>query len=253
MTSSLVLLAGNYGPKKSAVIQPHLLKLADGSSIFDRMVVNAPTDNVTVVCPREQLGFWNDYKISEELKHGKPMNIFVEPFGRIQATREMSYYLTSHIPSIFLNLEIDDIVFSTASTYFENFDFMPELMKRKNAIVVSKVPESMVPASDIIRVGLTGKIEGTYKAGVDEPLRASILDSKPMLAKDLAFTSVFKTTTHTMLEKGIFRGGDFFDTIRWLMGRGIQIDAIKSQGVFIDCGSPLGLGYAQNIQIVRNT
>lgn len=242
MTSSLVLLAGTYGRTD---LQALPLKAKDGTFLCEKILANAPTNNIVIMSPREMLGVWTNYVAEAQTRLNKPISVFAEPVGKPSAPHLVSYYVSSHIPSIFLNLEYDSILFTDIFSYFENFDFMPELMEKESAVVISKVPDELATSVDMVRVDWKGAIQGVIKQG-------TLTTPKPMLQKDLALTGMFKTTTNSLLKTGIFRGGSFADTITALISRGIQIETVKHSGLFIPCGSALGLAYAQNLQIVAS-
>lgn len=129
----LCLMAGGY---PNTAIQKHLLSV-DGSYLFERIIAAVPTKNVWIVHSKNTQGFWNGWYAREVPKEfpDKAISFFLDKQNSNGEVNNPSLWMTSGVPSLLLNYQKESVIFSAIDTYFENFNFMDELLEKEHGVV----------------------------------------------------------------------------------------------------------------------
>ena len=143
----LVLMAGGY---PVSAIQKHLLSI-DGAHLFERTIAAIPAKNVWIVHNKSTQGFWNGWYARTVPKTfpDKAISFFIDK--QRDDMPNPSLWMTSSIPSLSMNFEKDDIIFSAIDTYFKNYNFVDELLRQENAIVMAKPKNGDWVFADLIK------------------------------------------------------------------------------------------------------
>lgn len=133
----LVLLAGGYSADQ---IQKHLLVDSNGNHLFERTISAVPADTVWIVHNRINQGWWNNW-YNENVKTtfaDKSLSLFLDTQNTKGLVNNPSLWMTSGVPSLTLNFEIEEVIFGAIDSYFDNYNFMDDFIEQEHAYVMAK-------------------------------------------------------------------------------------------------------------------
>lgn len=150
----LCLMAGGYPPE--AIPQKHLLSI-DGNYLFERVIAAVPTNKVWIIYNRINQGFWNDwyFKNKDTTFADKSISFFLDNQGGTKGTvKNPANWMSNGIPSLAMNFQIDNVIYSAIDRYFENFNFMDELLSKDNSYLIEKNQDGVYVFADLINVSI---------------------------------------------------------------------------------------------------
>ena len=230
-------MAGGYSDGN---IQKHLLS-ADGNYLFERVISAVPVKNVWIVHNKNTQGFWNGWYAREALTTfaDKSISFFLDKQNSQGGIKNPALWMTSGIPSLAMNYQKNAVIYSAIDTYFENFNFMDELMSKENAFVVTKEDLGNSPSVDINWRGKLNPTTVTVTGLVD--------------GSGWAFADMVKASTKNLLVSGQLPKGDMISVVQNLRGRTHQeFDVVKYKGGFANINTPEDLSKAESLYTVQN-
>lgn len=147
----LVLMAGGYTPEAP---QKHLLNIG-GAFLFERIISAVPTNKVWIIYNRINQGFWNNwyFKNKDNNFADKTISFWLDNQGGTKGTvKNPAFWMSSGVPSLALNFEIDNVVYSAIDRYFENFNFMDEFLSKQNSYLIEKNQDGDYVFADFINI-----------------------------------------------------------------------------------------------------
>lgn len=222
----LVLLSGGYSTRLG--IPKHTIKTADGNFLFEGIVKNVPVDTMAVITNQTNVFFWNKWFSERSMMFGKHTNVIVEPHREADKAFGPLRYLTSNIPIIF-GREFQNILFAPIDSYYENYDFIANLMKQENAFVVSKYPDNLLKEMGVVKLDWRGKPIEFFEKPITLP------DTKNCYA----FTGMVKTTMANLLALNSREKSNFnVWSIHKMIEKGVTFKSVKCGCFFRDVGIP---------------
>jgi hypothetical protein len=237
---ALALLAGGYSQDG---VQKHLVKnLNTGNYLFEDLIEKIPAKTVYIMTSRIYLPFWQQWWVNVSNKavgkfKDRYISIFLDKANPKGVVNNPALQMTSRVASLVMNKEIDEVVFAPIDGYYDNFDFVEDLLKETQAIVVQKGRSGSEVSLD-----RRGNISGVAP------------DTCPSEGDYWGFTGIVKTTTREMLVQGTLSNGSIAAAVsRMIVGAhgnsGTQFKAIKIKG-WLDVGTKDGLDGAKSLGFV---
>lgn len=236
---ALALLAGGYSQTET---QKHLIKdVKTGNYLFEDLIAAIPATTVFIMTSRVYLGFWQQWWVNVSNKttgkfKDRNISVFLDKGNNKGVTSNPALEMTSRVASLVMNKEIEEVVFAPIDGYYDNFEFVEDLLKEPHLLTVQK--------------GTAVGSEVTF----DRHGSVTALTFEASTEEHWGLTGIVKTTTREMLIQGTLSHGSITDVIkRMLVGAhgnsGTPFKVVKIKG-WMDVGGKAAYDGAKSLGLI---
>jgi NDP-sugar pyrophosphorylase family protein len=225
----LVIDAGGYSTRLG--YPKYQLQTTNGNYLFENLIENIPCDFLVILTNKSNIFWWTKWRIERSIRFNKPVNVLVEPHDKPENAFGPLRYLTSNVPIMF-GKQANNVIIVPVDSYYSNFVFVKNLLKRKHAFVISQYPKELLGQMGVFRLDWKGNVVSF----IEKP---KLLDEDNLLSKYWVFTGMLKTTTDALLQ---MQARDKSLNLGWivqnLISKNFKPKAIKCKCIFRDVGIP---------------